>query len=112
METGEVPEDWRIADVVPIFNKGNRDSPGNYRPVSLTSAVGKLMEKILRDRIYEHLEKFSQHGFVKGKSCLTSLVEFFENVMKHIDEWKAVDVVYMDFSKALIRSPMQGFQKK
>ena len=110
METGEVPEDWRIADVVPIFKKGNRDSPGNYRPVSLTSVVGKLMEKILRDRIYEHLEKFSmlkssQHGFVKGKSCLTSLVEFFENVTKHIDEGKAVDVVYMDFSKAFDKVP-------
>ena len=87
METGDVPEDWRIVDVVPIFKKGNRDSPRNYRPVSLTSVVGKLMEKILRDRIYEHLEKFSmlkssQHGFVKGKSCLMSLVEFFEDVTK------------------------------
>ena len=96
--------------MVPIFKKGNRDSPGNYRPVSLTSVVGKLMEKILRDRIYEHLEKFSmlkntQHGFVKGRSCLTSLVEFFENVTKHIDEGKAVDVVYMDFSKAFDKVP-------
>ncbi|XP_062891826.1 uncharacterized protein LOC134339340 [Mobula hypostoma] len=55
--TGEAPEDWRVADVVPLFKKGSRDSPGNYRPVSLTSAVGKLMEKILRGRIYGHLER-------------------------------------------------------
>ncbi|XP_062926608.1 retrovirus-related Pol polyprotein from type-1 retrotransposable element R1 isoform X1 [Mobula hypostoma] len=105
MGMGEVPEDWRVADVVPLFKKGNRDSPGNYRPVSLTSVVGKLMEKILRGSIYEHLERYnmirnSQHGFVKGRSCLTSLIEFFEDVTKHIDEGRAVDVVYMDFSKA------------
>ena len=75
LATGEVPEDWRIANVVPLFKKGIRDNPGNYRPVSLTSVVGKLLEKILRDRIYSHLETNGligdrQHGSVKGKSCL------------------------------------------
>ena len=80
MDTGEVPEDWRIANVVPL--KGSKDNPGNYRPVSLTSVVGKLLEKILRDRICTHLELNSlisdrQHGFVRGRSCLTNLVEFF-----------------------------------
>ena len=81
MATGEVPEDWRIANVVPLFKKGSRDNPGNYRPVSLTSVVGKLLEKILRDGIYSHLETNGligdrQHGFVKGRSCLTNLIEF------------------------------------
>ena len=81
--TGEVPEDWRVANVVPFFKKGCREKPGNYRPVSLTSVVGKLLEGILRDRIYMHLEtqgliKDSQHGFVSGKSCLINLSEFFE----------------------------------
>ena len=80
--TGMVPKDWREANVVPLFKKVSRDSLGNYRPVSLKSVVGKLLEKILRDRIYGHLENHglirdSQHGFVKGRSCLTSLIEFF-----------------------------------
>ncbi|XP_062907777.1 ubiquitin-conjugating enzyme E2 G2 isoform X1 [Mobula hypostoma] len=75
LSTGMVLEDWREANVVPLFKKGSRDSPGNYRPVSLTSVVGKLLEKILKDRIYGHLENHglirdSQHGFVKGRSCL------------------------------------------
>ena len=50
MVTGEVPEDWREANVVPLFSKGCREKPGNYRPVSLSSVVGKLLEGILRDR--------------------------------------------------------------
>ena len=75
------------------------------RTCKLTSVVGKLLEGILRDRIYRHLEtqgliKDSQHGFVSGKSCLTNLIEFFEGVTKKVDEGSAVDVVYMDFSKA------------
>ena len=72
--------------------------------------VGKLLEKMLRDRIYAHLEENGlvsdrQHGFVWGRSCLTNLIEFFEEVTKKIDEAKAVDVVYMDFSKAFDKIP-------
>jgi len=76
LSTGVIPDDWRVANVVPLFKKGNRDNPGNYRPVSLTSVVGKLLERILRDRIYEYLEKHnlirdSQQGFMRGiKSIL------------------------------------------
>ena len=57
LATGEVPKDWGIANIVPLFKKGRRDNLGNYRPVSLTSVVGKLLEKILRDRMYSHLEE-------------------------------------------------------
>ena len=96
--------------MVPLFKKGSRDNPGNYRPVSLTSVVGKVLERVIRDRIYDHLErnnviKDSQHGFVKGRSCLTNLIEFFDKVTKQVDEGKAVDVVYMDFSKAFDKVP-------
>ena len=93
-----------------MFKKGGKNNPGNYRPVSLTSVVGKLLERILRDRIYSHLEisgriSERQCGFVKGRSCLTNLIEFFEEVKKMIDEGRAVDVVYMDFSKAFDKIP-------
>eukprot|EP00061_Rhincodon_typus_P004628 g23049.t1 len=88
----------------------NRDNPGNYRPVSLTSVVGKLLEKILRDKIYKHLEanvliRDKQHGFVLGRSCLTNLIKFSEDLTKMNDEGKSVDVVYMDFSKAFDNAP-------
>eukprot|EP00061_Rhincodon_typus_P007397 g29059.t1 len=100
----EVPEDWRMTNVVPLFKKGGKEKPENYRPVSLTLVVDGLLEGILRDRIYMYLERHglnrdSQHGSLCGKSCLTNLTEFFEEVTKRIDEGRVVDVTYMDFSK-------------
>ena len=73
--TGEVPEDWRKANVTPVFKKGKKEDPGNYRPVSLTSIPGKVMEQLILDVTSKQVEenkviKSSQHGFTKGKSCL------------------------------------------
>ncbi|KAK4832496.1 hypothetical protein QYF61_023543 [Mycteria americana] len=103
--TGEVPADWRLANVTPIFKKGRKEDPGNYRPVSLTSVPGKLMEQIILSAITRHVEnnqgiKPSQHGFRKGRSCLTNLISFYNKVTCLVDQGKAVDVVYLDFSKA------------
>ncbi|KAK4810780.1 hypothetical protein QYF61_008752 [Mycteria americana] len=103
--TGEVPADWRLTNVTPIFKKGQKEDPGNYRPVSLTSVPGKLMEQIILSAITWHVEnnqgiKPSQHGFRKGRSCLTNLISFYDKVTHLVDEGKAVDVVYLGFSKA------------
>ncbi|KAK4816253.1 hypothetical protein QYF61_013887 [Mycteria americana] len=103
--TGEVPVDWRLANVTPIFKKGRKEDPGNYRPVSLTSVPGKLMEQMILSAITQHVEdnqgiKPSQHGFRKGRSCLTNLISFYDKVTRLVDEGKAVDVVYLGFSKA------------
>ncbi|KFP73882.1 hypothetical protein N311_04133, partial [Apaloderma vittatum] len=54
--TGEVPSDWKSGDVTPIYKKGWKDNPGNYRPVSLTSVLGKLMEKIILSCIMRHMQ--------------------------------------------------------
>ena len=103
--TGEVPEDWRLASVTPIYKKGCKEDPGNYRPVSLTSVPGKIMEQIVLREITRHMQvnrgiRPSQHGFTKGRSCLTNLISFYDLVTHLVDEGKAVDVVYLDFSKA------------
>ena len=55
LETGTLPQDWKSAQVTPIFKKGNRHSPNNYQPISLTSPVVRLFESIIRDEIYDHL---------------------------------------------------------
>ncbi|KAK4814671.1 hypothetical protein QYF61_024978 [Mycteria americana] len=96
--TGEVPADWRLANVTPIFKKGWKEDPGNYRPVILTSVPGKLMEEIILKN--NQGIKPSQHGFRKGRSCLTNLISFYDKVTCLVDEGKAVDVVYLDFCKA------------
>jgi hypothetical protein len=71
------PEIWKRANVTPLFKKGSRLDPGNYRPISLTSIVCKVMEKIIRDSITDHLVvenliNTSQHGFVDNKACVTN----------------------------------------
>eukprot|EP00061_Rhincodon_typus_P014592 g41702.t1 len=87
-ESGSVPEDWKVRNVTPLFKKGGRQKTGNYRPVSLTSVIGKILEirfYIIKDEIAEFLEVHDkigliQHGFVKRRSCLTNLFEFFEEL--------------------------------
>ena len=89
----------------PIYKKGGKEDPGNYRPVSLTLIPGKVMEQIILGEIRQHvcgIQKIrpSQHGLMKGRSCLTNLISFYDWVTRLVDEGKAVDVIYLDFSKA------------
>uniref|UniRef100_A0A452IGB1 Reverse transcriptase domain-containing protein n=1 Tax=Gopherus agassizii TaxID=38772 RepID=A0A452IGB1_9SAUR len=116
-KSASVPNDWKLANVTPIFKKGSRGDPGNYRLVSLTSVPGKLVETIVKNKIVRHIEKHkllsnSQHGFCKGKSCLTNLLEFFEGVNKHVDKGDPVDIVYLDFQKAFDKVPHQRLLRK
>jgi len=102
--TGEIAVDRRLANVTPIYKKGCKEDPRNYRPVS-SLVPGKVMEQIVLNAITRHIQdkqvlRSSQHGLMKARSCLTKLI-FYDKVTCLVDEGKAVDVAYLDCSKAL-----------
>ena len=111
LQEGIVPLEWKEANIIPLFKKGSRNKSVNYRPVSLTSVICKLLESIIRDHIMDLLIKHtlikSQHGFLKSKSCLTNLLCFFEEITKWVDEGSPVDIIYLDFQKAFDKVPHQ-----
>ena len=102
---GEIPDEWREANVTPLFKKGSKLMASNYRPVSLTSICCKVMEGIMRDKMTDHLTQHklispSQHGFVHKKSCVSNLLECQDVVSCLLKDGKSVDVLYTDFEKA------------
>lgn len=102
---GEVTAYCRLANVMPIYRKGQKEDPWSYRPVSLTLVPGNIMMQIILSAIIRHIQDnqvigISQHGFMKGSSCLMNLISFYDNAMHLVDEGKTEDVVYLGFSKA------------
>ena len=110
LSSGDIPDDWKSANVTAIFKKGSKYIPGNYRPVSLTIQLCKVMESLIMNKMVEHLEKQtlisdSQHGFLKNKACLTNLLVFLEEVTNYVDCSYLVDVLYLDFQRPSTRCP-------
>ncbi len=96
--------------MTPIFKKGDKKIPGNYRPISLTSVVGKLLESIIRDKTVSYLESHSligdsQHGFRNKRSCLSNLLTFYNDLFSDYDVTKSLDIVYFEFQKAFDKVP-------
>ena len=105
LSTGELPADWKKSIVVPIFKKGSKNIIKNYRPVSITSVVCKLMERIIKDNIisylYQHgLLSNNQYGFLPRKSTNLQLLEYFNKISTQTSHGCPVDSVYLDYSKA------------
>ena len=91
LEEGIFPSERNEANITPLFKKGSRNKPENYRPVSLTSVVCQLLETLIGDHMVEFLVKHklintSQHGFLKARPCLTNLLCFLEEITKWVDD--------------------------
>ena len=110
LHTGEIPPEWKLAYVTPIYKKGNREDPKNYRPVSLTSIISKTMEHILSSQIMNHLESHNvltstQFGFWQRHSCESQLLLTADDFARYLDSNMQVDMGILDFSKAFDKVP-------
>ena len=103
LRCGSLPDDWKLANVVPVHKRGEKSYVANYRPISLLSLISKVLERCVLYNIKNHV--FQQinpchHGFVPGKSCVTQLIEVFEQIGSKLDSGEQIDVIYLDLSKA------------
>ena len=102
---GDIPLEWKKSLVVPIFKKGSRYDPLNYRPISLTSVSCKCMERLVVDQLYEYLEVHNilsseQFGFRSGRSTMDQLLLSYNDISDWLDSGLVVDLILFDFSKA------------
>lgn len=102
---GRLPDLWKSSIVTPLFKKGDRHLPSNYRPISLTSNLCKCMEKVIVKELTPFLLDDrtipqQQHGFLPGRSTITNLTTCLEEWTKSFDNNIQTDVVYLDFEKA------------
>ncbi|XP_076038458.1 uncharacterized protein LOC143023740 [Oratosquilla oratoria] len=117
LTTSDVPEDWRRANITPIHKKGNRSTALNYRPVSLTSVVSKVVEGFVREALMAHVNRNrilcnAQHGFRSGRNCLTNMLKYLDDVINAVDNQYWIDSIYLDCEKAFDRVPHQRLLAK
>ena len=112
-----LPKSWRDANVTPIYkNKGSKHLPNNYRPVSLTSIICKILETIIKDEVIDHLKRNNlykhQHAFVGQRSCITQIIEALDTWTSIMEEEDTLDSIYLDFAKAFDSVPHQRLLTK
>ena len=109
---GKVPCAWKTGIVTPIHKGEDRHTASNYRPITITSSLCRVLEKIIKLKIVDHLAVNSllikdQHGFITGKSCLTNLLHTMEDLLYHFDNGEVIDEIFLDFAKAFDKVPHQ-----
>ncbi len=105
LSSGVIPADWSTATVCPLFKKGARSNPANYRPISLTCVICKVMEHIIASSLAKHFTNHHilydlQHGFREKRSCETQLIELVEELSSNLSKGRQSDLILLDFSKA------------
>jgi hypothetical protein len=112
LDSGTVSQDWTKANVSAEFKKGKRSDPANYRPISLTSIMSKILEHIIFSSVMAHADKHHiladfQHGFRKGHSCETQLINTVEELSRGLNCKQQIDCLVLDFAKAFDTVPHQ-----
>ena len=105
LNTGKLPIIWKIANIKPTFKKGQKNSPANWRPISLTCPACRGMESVINEKMTQYIIKnklFStiQHGFISNRSTQTQHLKFFNDLTQILNKKTNCDVIYIDFSKA------------
>ena len=105
MIEGIVPAFYKEQTIAPIHKKGSKSVAANYRPISITSHVVKIFERIIRKQLVHYLDEndllcSNQHGFRAGKSCLSQLIAHIDNILDNGMQGLETDVIYLDFAKA------------
>ena len=120
-QNGFIAKQFKKQIITPVHKKASKADPANYRPISLTSHLIKVFERIIRDQLVKFLDDHdllcrNQHGFMKGRSCLTQLLLHIDIVINNLLEDKDTDVIYLDFAKAfdkvdhqILLSKLHGF---
>ncbi|KAK3090482.1 hypothetical protein FSP39_012209 [Pinctada imbricata] len=117
IQTGTYPSQWKHAHVLPIFKKGDKSVPNNYRPISLLSCIGKLFERVMFRHIYNHLHENDllydlQAGFRPGHSTVSQLIEIYHQICLAIDNRDFSCFTFCDISKAFDRVWIKGLIHK
>ena len=110
LDQGVLPDDWKLGNIFPIYKKGPKKIAENYRPISLTSVLCKMLEKLIRSHVMKHLVDNKllsprQYGFISGRSTTTQLLYFIDKCINMISEGNVVDTIYFDFAKAFDSVP-------
>lgn len=103
LSQGIFPDQWKIAHITPIFKSGNVDNVANYKPVSILSACGKVIESLVQRKMFSHFKNVlddNQHGFRPKKWTLSNLVEYVTYISSALDGGTEVHAIYTDFKKA------------
>ena len=117
VETGQLPKVWKNANITAIYKKGDKKEAGNYRPVSLTCIVCKVLESIIREKIVDHMNTYKlfskkQFGFLSGRSTMLQLLKVLDRWTEILDNGNCIDVAYCDFMKAFDTVPHQRLLHK
>ena len=112
-----LPSIWKTGNITAIFKKGDKSLPQNYRPVQLTCIICKIIETIITEAILLHLimnnlEDLHQHGFTRGKSTATNLIQALNVWSEALSHGIPVDVIYLDYEKAFDKVPHQRLLKE